>query len=78
MSGKQLRLLLRIIHVVGAVLICTFVYSPWSSLPWFLSLMQFVVIPVLTLSGVVMWQQAFVVRLLQRGRAPQISSPVRN
>jgi hypothetical protein len=78
MSGKQLRQLLRVIHVVGAILIGTFVYSPWSSLPWFLSLMQFVVIPVLTLSGVVMWQQASVVRLLQRGRARQISTPARN
>jgi hypothetical protein len=33
MPGEQLRLLLRVIHVVGAVLIGTFVYSPWSSPP---------------------------------------------
>jgi hypothetical protein len=66
-SGKQLRMTMRIIHVVGAALIGAFVYSPWASIPWFLALMQFGVIPILSLSGFVMWQQARVIKLLQGG-----------
>jgi uncharacterized iron-regulated membrane protein len=55
----------RIIHLVGAALIGTFVYGPWSNIAWFVALMQFGVIPLLTLSGFVMWQQARVLAWLR-------------
>lgn len=68
MSGATLRTITRLIHLVGSALIGTFVYSPWSDLPWFVLLMQVGVIPVLVLSGIVMWQQGRIVKWL-RARA---------
>jgi hypothetical protein len=70
MTGKHLRTLMRLIHLIGSALIGTFVYSPWSTLPWFIALMQFGVIPILALSGLVMWQQAWVLRRLKRTPSP--------
>ncbi len=50
------RQVVRSIHIIGAVLIGTYIYSPWSSLEWFTLLNQLVVVPVLTLSGLWMWK----------------------
>jgi hypothetical protein len=69
MNGKTLRTLSRALHLVGSALIGTYVYSPFSDLAWFTALMQFGVIPLLALSGVMMWQQGRVQRWLQRGGA---------
>lgn len=72
MTGRTLRTLSRALHLVGSALIGAFVYSPLGDLAWFTALMQFGVIPLLALSGVVMWQQARVQRWLQprAGRRP--------
>ena len=50
------RSILRTIHLVGAGIIGTYIYSPWSSLEWFTQLNQFVVVPLLSLSGIWMWK----------------------
>lgn len=71
MSNKRLRTVLRYVHLVGAALIGTFVYAPWRSEAWFVLSMQVVIIPVLTLSGLALWQQARVGRLLGAGRRPR-------
>ena len=47
---------LRLIHIVGALAIGTFVYSPWSKLEWFALVMQVLIIPSLTLTGLWMWK----------------------
>ncbi len=58
MSNKQLRIIIRWIHVIGGVMLGAFVYSPLREISEFVLLMQFVVIPVLTVSGLALWQQA--------------------
>jgi len=46
----------RILHLLGAAIIGTYVYSPWKELEWFVLLNQAVVVPALTVSGLWMWQ----------------------
>lgn len=70
MNGKQLRTLTRIIHVVGSILLGVFIYSPLGNQEWFSLLMQFGVMPLLGITGLVMWQQARVLKWLNgRGTA---------
>ena len=56
MNTPTERMIIRSIHIVGAAIIGTYIYSPWSSLDWFTLLNQAVVIPMLSLSGIWMWQ----------------------
>lgn len=65
-SGKQLRRVTRWIHIVGSILLGIYIYSPWSRYVAFSRLMQIGVIPILTLSGIAMWQQARTLQLLRQ------------
>ena len=56
MNASTERKILRTIHFVGAACIGTFVYSPWSSVEWFALLNQAVVVPLLSVTGLWMWQ----------------------
>jgi hypothetical protein len=47
--------ILRWIHIIGGIFIGTFVYSPWGTEPAFIAIMQFVVMPVLIMTGIAMW-----------------------
>jgi len=69
MSPKTLRVTQRWIHIIGSVLIGTFVYSPLRSDSDFTARMQFVVIPVLLLTGIGMWQQPRLNLLLKHNSA---------
>jgi thiosulfate reductase cytochrome b subunit len=57
-TNKQLRVWFRWIHIVGAWLIGGFVYSPGRDAAWYVLTMQVGVIPILILTGLVMWKQA--------------------
>jgi len=64
MSNKQLRNTIRVVHLIASLCIIALVYvDALRDLPVFLTLMQFVVIPVVALSGIAMWQQALLSRL---------------
>jgi len=67
-SPKHLRTVQRFVHLGGAVLLGTYLYSPWGEASLFTDLIRLVVMPILTLSGLAMWQQARLRRLLHRGR----------
>lgn len=56
MKAPTERTVFRSIHIMGAAIIGTYIYSPWSSLDWFTLLNQALVIPVLSLSGIWMWK----------------------
>lgn len=47
---------LRWVHILGAALIGTYIYSPWPDQYWFTLLMQALVIPTLTITGLWMWK----------------------
>jgi thiosulfate reductase cytochrome b subunit len=69
MSNKQIRTITRWIHIIGGAMIAAFVYaSPLRDSDTFTLLMQLVVIPLLIVSGVVMWQQPKILKWL-RGRS---------
>ncbi len=53
---KKQRNIIRIIHLIGAAAIGTFVYSPFSNLEWLKLVMQIGIIPVLSFSGIWLWK----------------------
>lgn len=57
MSSKQLRTFLRYAHIIEGVLIAIFIYSAAArDSQLYTSLIQFVILPLITLSGLMMWQ----------------------
>lgn len=56
MKTAQLRGLIRWIHLLGAAAIGTYVYAPWRDVAWFTLLMQVLVIPSLSLTGLWLWK----------------------
>lgn len=62
MSAKRLRDLLRYTHLVVGIILGVYIYSPLFHEPVFLVVMRFVVIPLLTISGLWMWQMPLVRR----------------
>jgi hypothetical protein len=67
LSKKRLRDLQRLFHIAGALAIGAFVYSPFGEEPAFRNAMRVVVVPLLTLTGLLMWSGP----RLRRRRAPE-------
>jgi hypothetical protein len=55
MKTPRQRKLVRLIHLIGAGAIGTYVYAPWKDIQLFTLLMQVVVLPGLTLTGLWLW-----------------------
>ncbi|MGD1841068.1 MAG: hypothetical protein ACFB0B_09250 [Thermonemataceae bacterium] len=53
---KKKRDIIRIVHLIGAAAIGTYVYSPYNQLQWFTLVMQLLIIPLLTLTGIWLWK----------------------
>ncbi|WKN45649.1 hypothetical protein [Tunicatimonas pelagia] len=53
---KKQRDIIRIVHLLGAAVIGTYVYSPYSQLAWFTLILQIVIIPALILTGLWLWK----------------------
>ena len=70
MSNKQLRNVVRLVHLLVAAFMAVFIYSPLRLDPTVTLIAQVVVVPVVALSGLVMWQQPTVVKFLNHGRTP--------
>ena len=64
-SNKTLRNLLRIIHLVIGGLVIAYIYSPLGNVEWFGSLVR-VSIPILTVTGVSMWQMPLITKAFKR------------
>jgi hypothetical protein len=65
MSPSSLRRSLRWLHIATAAIIGTYLYSPWSANAAFAAVTLWVVFPLMALSGVAMWQQGRLARLLR-------------
>lgn len=65
-TSRTLRLLLRWIHLVSGSLVATVIYSPLRESEAFVLLVQIILLPVIILTGISMWQQARLRRLLGR------------
>ncbi|HEV8188299.1 MAG TPA: hypothetical protein VGP83_11130 [Pyrinomonadaceae bacterium] len=60
------RSILRWIHLVLAVPIIGYVYSPFKELPNYAPVVRYVAVPVIVLTGLWMWKGHLVRRLLSR------------
>lgn len=60
------RSILRCIHLVLAIPIIGYVYSPFKELPNYAPVVRFVAVPVIALTGLWMWKGHVVRRLLSK------------
>ena len=65
-SAATQRVIFRWIHIVFAIPIAGYVYSPFKELPNYAPVVRFVAVPVLVLTGVWMWKGHLLRRLLSK------------
>jgi hypothetical protein len=66
-SNKQLRTIIRIVHLVTAALLIALVYSAeLRASQTYVTLIQLLIIPVIGISGVAMWKQAALSKIRRR------------
>lgn len=70
-STATQRVIFRWIHIVFAIPIAGYVYSPFEQLPNYAPVVRFVAIPVLVLTGLWMWKGHLLRRLFSKGSARQ-------
>ena len=68
-SNATKRWIPRLIHLIFSIPIIGYVYSPFEELPNYASVVRFVSIPVLVLTGLWMWKGHVVRRLWKRSPA---------
>ena len=66
MKDATKRSILRWIHIIFAIPIAGYVYSPFAELPNYAPVVRFVSIPVLVLSGFWMWKGNVIRRLFSK------------
>ena len=66
MKEATKRSILRLIHIVLAIPIVGYVYSPFQELPNYAPVVRFVSIPILVLTGFWMWKGHAVRRLISK------------
>jgi hypothetical protein len=69
MTGATKRSILRWTHIVLAIPIAGYVYSPFEEIPNYAPLVRFFFLPALVLTGLWMWQGHVVRRLISRKSA---------
>ncbi len=69
-AGTQ-RTIARWIHIVMAIPIAGYVYSPFEVLPDYAPVVRFVAIPVIVLTGLWMWKGHVLRRLFSKGATQQ-------
>jgi hypothetical protein len=66
MSNKNLRNAIRIIHLIAAATLGVYFYSPIAGDETLRLIIQFVTLPSIVLTGIALWQQAYLNKLLHR------------
>jgi len=75
MSNKNLRNVIRIIHLIAAATLGMYFYSPIAGDETLKLIIQFVTLPSIALTGLALWQQAYLNKLLNRNaRKPMANS----
>jgi thiosulfate reductase cytochrome b subunit len=69
-SNTTQRSILRLIHIIVAIPILGYIYSPFEKLPDYAPLIRFVFLPVMVITGLWMWKGHLVRRLVSK-RSPQ-------
>lgn len=63
------RTMVRLVHLICAIPIIGYIYSPFAVLPDYAPLTRFVFLPVMLLSGLWMWKGYLLRRLVSNGAA---------
>ena len=71
MNHSTVRTIFRLIHIVFAIPILGYIYSPFEKLPDYAFKTRFVFVPIMVLSGLWMWKGHVVRRLIWRRPAGQ-------
>jgi hypothetical protein len=66
MSNRNLRNGIRIIHLIAAATLGMYFYSPIAGDVTLRLIIQFVTLPSIVLTGIALWQQAYLNKLLNR------------
>ena len=69
MKDATKRSILRSIHIVFAIPILGYIYSPFEEIPKYADRVRFVVVPVMVLSGFWMWKGHVLRRLIAKRSA---------
>ena len=77
MSNKSLRNAIRIIHLIAAATLVMYFYSPIAGDVTLRLIIQFVTLPSIVLTGIALWQQAYLNKLLNRNTRKSTASSAR-
>jgi len=69
MNDAIKRSIFRWIHIVRAIPIVGYIYSPFEEIPNYAPVVRFVAVPVIVLSGLWMWKGHVLRRLISKNRA---------
>lgn len=64
MNQKTVRTIFRWVHIILAIPILGYIYSPFEKLPDYAPLTRYVFLPIMVASGLWMWKGHAVLRLL--------------
>ena len=67
-SAAAQRSIVRWLHLVFAIPIIGYIYSPFDQLPNYAPVVRFIAFPVIALSGLWMWKGHLVRRLISKAR----------
>ena len=77
MSNKNLRNLIRIIHLIAAATLGLYFYSPIAGDETLRFIIQFITLPSIVLTGIALWQQAYLNKLLNRSTRKSLANAAR-
>ncbi len=66
MNAVLLRRVVRWFHIFVGLFVGAYFYSPLPDLAWSKPFIQFILLPLLALSGLVLWQQGRIMKFLKR------------
>ena len=78
MSNKNLRNVIRSIHLIAAATLGIYFYSPIAGDETLRLIIQFVTLPSIVLTGIALWQQAYLNKLLNRNTRKSAASSARS
>jgi thiosulfate reductase cytochrome b subunit len=70
MNQSIVRTIFRWIHIILAIPILGYIYSPFEKIPDYAPATRFVFVPVMVLSGLLMWKGHVIRRLILRRTTP--------
>lgn len=71
MYRPRSRTIFRWIHLIFAIPILGYIYSPFDQIPNYAPLVRFIFVPILVLSGLWMWKGHIVRQLISKGPVSQ-------